>query len=335
MFVKRNRNRVRKLVTVVLLFFTLGQLFAQDSQLSQFYSSPLYLAPSFAGATDGDRIAMNYRNQWPALPKSFVTYVFSYGHYFPRMNSGLGVLVTREQAGTSQLATTNAGLLYSYNIIINSKWSVRPGLSFLYTERSLNFDKLIFGDELISDDTGGSVAVPTLDRKADIDAAASVLAYNEKYWVGLTVDHILQPDRSLTGSESLVPMKFTLFGGAKIPILRRYNKPSGQSLSPAFLYKQQGVNSQLDMGLYWYQMPLALGVWYRGIPVFKNQVSNDAIAFLVGYRLKNFTIGYSYDFTISQLVGNTGGTHELSINILFNQGVTEREKRRQIPCPDI
>jgi hypothetical protein len=60
--------------------------FGQDPQFSQFYSNPLYLAPSFAGATGGSRLCANFRDQWIALPSTFITYSFSYDHYFEPFN---------------------------------------------------------------------------------------------------------------------------------------------------------------------------------------------------------------------------------------------------------
>ncbi|MFC2152310.1 type IX secretion system membrane protein PorP/SprF, partial [Bacteroidota bacterium] len=46
----------------------------QDPQFSQFYSSPLYLGPSLAGAAEQSRLIANYRNQWANLPQAFSTY---------------------------------------------------------------------------------------------------------------------------------------------------------------------------------------------------------------------------------------------------------------------
>lgn len=308
---------------------------AQDSQFSQFYANSLNLAPSFAGSTDGDRIAVNYRNQWPSLTRTFQTYALSYDRYFPHFNSGVGILLYREQAGTSNLATTNIGLAYAYKFQFTSGWQVSPGLSFSYTQRSLVFDDLIFGDELENPDTDGTAEIPILQKKSDIDASFSVLAFNRNYWVGFTWDRMLKPNRSLTGDISEDPFKFTLYGGAKFSIIDQYNWSSGQSLSPAFLFKMQDQYSQLDLGLYWYKTPLIVGLWYRGIPVLKELTSNDALAFLVGFKIDQFQIGYSYDLTISKLVGFTGGSHEISVVFLFNQGVTDREKRRIIPCATI
>ena len=318
-------------VIFLVLLFNLKFGYSQDSQFSQFYASPLYLAPSFAGSTDGDRVAANYRSQWPTISKAFQTYSLSYDHYFPHLKSGVGLLLFREQAGASSFATTNIGLVYAYKFKFRSGWRVSPGLSFFYTQRNLDFDKLKFYDELYSGDATTEYEV--LDKKADIDASFSVLTFNKNFWFGFTWDRILMPNRSLTGRVENDPFKYSVYGGAKFAIFDRYNWASGQSLSPSFLFKMQDQYSQLDIGLYWYQMPLVIGIWYRGIPVFKELTSNDAIAFLVGFKIDQFSIGYSYDLTISKLVGFTGGAHEISINYLFNQGVTKRERRRMIPCP--
>ena len=318
-------------IIINLINFRAG--LAQDSQFSQFYASPLYLAPSFAGSTDGSRFSLNYRNQWPAITKSFQTYSLSYDHYFPHLKSGVGLLLFREQAGTSSLSTTNIGLAYSYKFRFRSGWRISPGLSFFYTQRNVKFGELIFEDELRSDQTTGTGELQILEKKADIDASFSVLAFNKNYWLGFTWDRILKPNRSLTGDIIEDPFKFSVYGGTKFKIFDRYNWASGQSISPSFLFKMQDTYTQLDLGLYWYQMPLVIGIWYRGIPVFKELSSTDALAFLLGFKIDQFSIGYSYDLTISKLVGFTGGTHEISINYLFNQGVTQREKRRIIPCP--
>jgi len=324
---------VKRVILIILLFFSLQIVFGQDSQFSQYYASPLYLAPSFAGSTDGDRFSLTYRNQWPTLPKAFQAFTFSYDHYFPKFKSGLGLLVLRDVAGSGYLSTTNFGIIYSYNIKFKNKWSVRPGLNFMYTQRNIDFDKLVFYDDLITEDTDGSVEVPILDSKSDIDASVSILAYNKDIWFGFTMDHLLMPNRSLSGNVSKDPFKYTIYGGTKFKIFEKYNLLSGQSLSPSFLFKIQDEYSQLDLGLYWYQMPLVIGIWYRGIPLFKELKSNDALAFLIGFKMDQISIGYSYDLTISQLVGFTGGAHEISVNYQFNQGVTARERRKGLPCP--
>jgi len=105
------------------------------------------------------------------------------------------------------------------------------------------------------------------------------------------------------------------------------------SLQLAFLFRKQKSYKQLDMGLYWYNNPFVLGFWYRGIPVIKPFPNQDSFSILAGYKNDQFSIGYSYDFTISKLLGSTGGAHEVSISYSFNTRI-QRSKNHMVPCPE-
>jgi len=319
----------------ILTWILIGKAcFSQDPQFTQFYASPIYLAPSFAGSTKGKRIVSNYRNQWPALQKAFVTYSFTYDHYLHTLNSGIGAIFLREQAGNGNLSTTNIGLVYSYHIKLNHEWRAIPGLKFLYTQNGLQFENLTFGDQLISGHET-SQETPTRDYVQDVDAGASALFYSKNMWVGVTADHLLRPNESLSGQKSLLPMRFNLFGGMKIPINNRYNRQSRENIFPAFHFMKQGKNTQLNLGLYWHYNPFMLGLWYRGIPLVKDIPSNDAFAMLVGYQIDQFTVGYSYDVTVSHLAGLTQGAHEISLIFNFGKYESPREKWIPTPCPGL
>src|SRR6185295_17434324 len=60
----------------------LGDLLAQDPEFTQFYANPLYLNPAFAGTARCPRICLNYRNQWPGISGTYVTYSASYDQHF-------------------------------------------------------------------------------------------------------------------------------------------------------------------------------------------------------------------------------------------------------------
>jgi hypothetical protein len=66
------------LYLILLSFIIVIDSLGQDPTFSQFYANKLYLSPSFAGATEQYRLAMNYRNQWPAVPGVFNTYSISF-----------------------------------------------------------------------------------------------------------------------------------------------------------------------------------------------------------------------------------------------------------------
>ncbi|HBF87251.1 MAG TPA: hypothetical protein DDX39_01315 [Bacteroidales bacterium] len=333
-----NKIYVILFIFIALKIFNVNNVLAQDAQFSQFYAAPLYLAPSFAGATDGSRVALNYRNQWGLIAGGYNTYSFSYDHYFSNVNSGLGLLFLQDQAGHGNLRTTNIGLQYSYNLTINRKWSFRPGIHLMYSQRGVDFYNLKFSDQMVYN-TSTSVEIPSEKQIGYIDFSSSALFFSERNWVGLSVNHMLKPNESLLGAESNVPMRYSIFGGTKFSINNRYGKYDEELITPAFIYKTQSEYDQLDIGLYWSKRPMVIGVWYRGIPGFKkyssDYVNHDAVAILAGYQLKDLKIGYSYDLTISGLSSKTGGSHEISIIYEFLQDKEQQKKRKKVivSCP--
>lgn len=307
---------------------------SQDPQFSQFYANPLYLAPSFAGATEENRLALNHRNQWPALPGVFHTYTFSFDHYFANFNSGVGFLAFHDRAGSGRLNTTNLGLQYSYDFQVTELLHIRPGLSFNYTRIGIRFEDLTFNDQL----SPGGVTTPTIEQPpegpfGDIDAGFSTMAYVERAWLGFSLDHLLRPEQSLYGDKTRIPMKISVFGGYQLIRRGRLLKPIDESLSFAFMYLHQDHFNQLSMGLYWYKNPLVFGFWYRGIPFLHEQIG-DAMILLVGFKNEQFHIGYSYDVTVSNLVSDTGGAHEISLVYEFRLNKKRKKKLHAIPCPE-
>jgi len=319
----------------ILSFIIFRDSFGQDPTFSQFYANPLYLSPSFAGATAQYRIGMNYRNQWPAVPGVFHTYSISFDKAMPDFNSGFGVLATYDVAGEGNLSTTNIGLLYSYDFNINKEWHVRPGVNFKFYYLGLDINKLIFSSQMTASGTTPSITPPPFDNVADVDFATSALVYNDRIWAGFTLDHLLTPKTSFYGDDATVPVKFNMFGGVQILKKTRLRQKMQEVLSVAMNFQRQGKFYQSDLGLYYYKDPLIFGLWYRGIPLVTTQ-AGDAIIGLIGIKTDQVHIGYSYDFTISNLIGSTSGAHEISLIYEFNNlSLGQRMKRvRAIPCPE-
>jgi len=324
---------VRKFFLGIFFLLIFNSLHGQDPQFTQFYANPLYLAPSFAGATQQDRVSMVYRNQWPELPGTFVTFTFAYDHFFESFNSGVGVLLLRDVAGSGNLSMTNAAVQYSYDIKINNWWHVRPGVQFIYTQQGIDYNQLIWNTMLTTTGTSTGTEAPPEETKADIDFGTSALVYSDRYWFGFSVDHLLTPNYGLWYENADWPMKFSVYGGAQIIHKGRLLSPIDESVSLAFYYRHQYIYNQVDLGLYWYKAPLMLGFWYRGIPLVGMDKRGDALAFLVGYKMDQIRVGYSYDFTISNLVSSTGGAHEISVVYEFKT-TRKRLKKRMVPCPE-
>lgn len=321
--------------SVPLIILLANNALGQDPTFSQFYANPLYLAPSFAGATEEYRLGINYRNQWPSIPGVFHTYSIAFDKAMPNFSSGIGILATYDVAGSGDLSTTNIGLLYSYDFNISQDWHIRPGVQFKFYYLGLNIYKLVFNSQITGSGTTPPLTPPPFDKVADVDFSTSALIYNDQIWGGFTLDHLFTPKQSFYGDETKLAMKFNAFGGVRLIGNTRLRKKMIEAFSVAANFQTQGSFYQTDIGLYYYKSPLIFGLWYRGIPFMTSQ-AGDAIIGLVGVKTDNLHIGYSYDFTISNLISSSGGAHEISIIYEFTSFTIggARRKIRAIPCPE-
>jgi type IX secretion system PorP/SprF family membrane protein len=229
--------------------------------------------------------------------------------------------------------------LYSYEVMVSRDKFVRAGLRASYVSRGLDVSSLVFGDELATG-SGGSTSDLINQKVRYLDLAAGVLYYSKKYWVGGAIDHINRPNHSLIpNTETRLPAKYSLHGGYVIPAKKSVKGIPQATVTLAANYKAQQKWDQVDIGAYYTQEPLFFGLWYRGIPLLKayqpGYSNNDAVAFLVGYKTRDFRVGYSYDFTISRLSTNTGGAHEIAIVWEYATEQKRKKKKKQkflVPC---
>jgi type IX secretion system PorP/SprF family membrane protein len=331
---------MRKIFDFILflipLFSINMSLVAQDPQFSQFYSSQLSLAPSFAGIKEGGSIGANYRNQWPKLKSTYITYAISADYYLEKYRSGVGLLVLRDNAGSGLLTTSNIGLNYSYNFDISRKWRLRPGLQAYYYMKNIDYSILRFGDQILRGGNGASIEMDQLlntKPTEHLDFSTSILAYSDQYWFGFTLDHLMYFSKVLSARTDYVPQRYALFGGGKYIIRGRIIKKKEESITFAFNFISQAKIKYLDLGSYYTLGPVAFGLWYRGLPVFSDNPNLGAITMLFGYKLNALQFGYSYDYTTSSLITQTGGANEISINYSLGERSLKKSKHKAIPCP--
>lgn len=329
-------------VLLSLFFLVLLSAHGQDMRFSQFYAAPLYTNPAFTGATVEHRLVLNYRHQWPNIPGAFESFHASYEYNAADINSGFGIMMNREEAGSFGLTTNLVAFSYSYRFQINRNIILQPGLKFGYGFRGIDYNKLVFNDQLES----GSSTTLDVDAFADenisyADISAGLLLYSENYWVSTSLNHVNEPNQALLADGlAELPMKFTFQAGYKFsltgPVVTRR---SAKDVTAAIHYDAQGKFDQLDLGAYYNHAPFTFGFWYRGIPAFKRYdkgySNNDAVVLLVGFSVpnRNLRVGYSYDVTISRLISDSGGAHEISVVYEFASEKSKRKSRRFIvPC---
>ncbi|HSZ26048.1 MAG TPA: type IX secretion system membrane protein PorP/SprF [Cytophagaceae bacterium] len=339
-----------KSVLVIGFFFITFSHYAQDVQLSQYYNTPLYLNPALAGAGLDTRIGTNYRMQWPGLTNPYTSFSAWADHDFYKKRSGLGFVVQRSVQGNTSLRTTTMDAIYSYQINITDRWTVKPALEIGLGMRDFDLSKSIFGDQLTNSGVTGNATTDALAGTSNNvlypDISSGVVAYNRNLWLGVSSYHINRPNEAFSGNQrSLLPIKWNYIGGYKILLQERqiaWGAPIQEtSITPTFLYKTQGTSQQLDLGLYINHNFLMAGLWYRGIPVLKYSAgvpNSESIVLMAGLNHKGLTFCYSYDVVVSQLAGLSGGAHEISLIYQWQTDKTNRKGKkghRPMPCPNV
>jgi type IX secretion system PorP/SprF family membrane protein len=332
------KSKLHKLFILLTAVFALG-LRAQDIQLTQFYSVPLFLNPALTGANACSRTSIIHRTQWPGVNNAYKTYLVSFDHSLNRYPIGLGFIAGVDEAGSGGLRTTILRPSVSYEAKVKKRHLLRFGIQPGIGIKSVDFNKLTFGDQLYR----GGADVKTLETptrsKTYFDFNAGAMYITSNYWAGISLYHLNLPNESLLENYTVtLPVEFSFHAGAKFDLTPNEKVASQKTyISPVVHYRAQRKYDQVDIGFYFTKSVFTGGLWYRGIPGLKaynpGYSNNDAVAVIVGLQTDKIKVGYSYDLTISKLAGISKGAHEITLS--FQMCNPKRRKTRHvlISCP--
>lgn len=304
--------------TLACMLITMSS-FAQDARLTQSYANPLRINPAIMGANTDMKFIVNYRNQWASIDQGYSTYSFTgmYPIFLDKGNSKLdiGLSGMNDKAGAFNTTDMAISIDYSKEIAPNNHLclSIIGG----YVQRSLNTNNLTFDNQYVQGSYNASNAskeVTLIDNVGHPDLGFGFMWFLNpnrteaklNAFLGISGYHLNQPNATLLGTNGRAPMRFNYQGGVKIfgdgkidftPNVR-INMQDGNVEAAAGLYIDYNFSDNAK---------LVFGSWYR---------RNDAVAFLLGFEHKSFTIGYSYDMINTNLnVVSTGvNAHEVTLS---------------------
>jgi type IX secretion system PorP/SprF family membrane protein len=299
---------MKKLLIIFALLVS-STTFGQDPTFTQFYANPLYLNPALAGSYGCSRFASNYRNEWPNLSGNYITYSASWDNYFKNISGGVGILATHDQQGQGTIRTSMLGVIYSWHKNFTRKWRIQVGARAAWYQKSLDWDKLTFGDMI--DPRRGFIYstgdVPRGGSRGFFDASGGAVIYNKSFFAGAAMHHANKPNESMIVGESKLPIRTTVHMGAEIVLGGKSKYSNKTSIMPNVIYQYQNGFQELNIGTYFKYSVFTLGVWYR---------NRDAFIITAGVNSGRFKLGYSYDVTVSKLNNVvSGGSHEISLGI--------------------
>jgi type IX secretion system PorP/SprF family membrane protein len=318
---------MRKYLLLVFCVVLAGTVNAQDPHFSQFFASPLTLNPAFTGKFDGTwRLAANHRDQWPSIPKAYVTTSASFD--FPILKSkipesdifGIGLSGVSDASANSQLKLNYGSLSLSYHKALDEDGynTIGAGFQGTYSSMILDVTKLNFEDMLTQNGFTGTTSdvLTNGNNQSYFDVNAGLLFSGStngenNYYVGASMYHINRPTVSFKDKNWYMSGRVTLHAGGTFflsdvvslstsVIHQIQNKASETTLGGAL-----GLNANSDN-----ENPtnVYLGTWMR---------INDALIPYIGLEFGGLRIGATYDINISSLKAATANRGGSEISIIY------------------
>jgi len=338
-------SMIKKLTLILLILAAISQVFAQDPHFSQFFASPLTLNPAFTGKFDGQwRLAANHRDQWPSIPKAYVTTSASID--FPILKKsvpegdvfGVGISGLSDASSNNTLKLNYGSVSLSYHKALdeNGYNTIGAGFQGTYASMALDLSKLTFEDELQQNGFAQGTSQeyigtnPLTGRNRNYFEMNAGLLFSgssngeNNYYLGASVYHINKPKVSFKDKNWYLTGRVTVHGGGSFPISdvvgvnvsvihQVQNKASETVLGAALSLNANGDNAN-PTNVY-------IGSWMR---------INDAIIPYIGLEFGGLRIGASYDVNVSELKAATANRGGSEISLIY---VKRPKESSGIPCP--
>jgi type IX secretion system PorP/SprF family membrane protein len=286
---------------VIFLAWTAAASAQQIQQFTQFQFAGISFNPAFAGSDQYFNALAIHRTQWTGINDAPRTYLM--GLHAPSKSGkmGFGGNIYTDVAGPTRRVGAQGA--YAYHIQVTEGTKLSLGLSFGLTQFVLD------GSQITLREGGDRALTGAMMSELKPDANFGVLWYSDKFRLGLSANQILNNELDLFpgDGESRMAVHYFLTGAYTFDIGADFQ------LEPAVLVKYvDPINPQTDVSLRAiYKKKLWLGGSYR---------AGDAAAAYAGYQILDYlSLGYSMDFSTSDIKNYADGTHEIFVGIRFGK----------------
>jgi len=319
----------------MLLCFFSGK--GQDIGFSQFIYNPIYLNPAACGIERGLRASINYHREMVFSSSKFETIGVSFDQSLHDLNikglGGTGFFLMKTQEGDGRLNTIALGIPLTARVELNPYWVMQLSIAPVIYEKFIDWGRLVFGDQI---DPYYGVSIPTAQTditnasnnihffdfhvgmwaRYETDPTNQANADNDVFDVGISAQHIPEPNQSFFMQSSKLPTRYVF--------MARYSKNLSNSqflsskLQPFIMFERQSSMQDWAIGANYIYNGLNVGAYIRKQ---QNSLMKVTEVILMGgiefpFREDLFSsmrINYSCAVILKQTYVNPNLTPELSL----------------------
>lgn len=291
---------MKNLIYISILIFSFTAKGQQLVQPSQYMLNKFIYNPAAAGSGENNPIGLYVRQQWAGYKSAPSTQLLSM-HAKLGESIGLGANIFSDKNGAFKSSGFSGA--FSYILTLKEELHLSFGLSASVVQNSLN------GSDFVIIDAGDDALNGASVQAIMPDAGFGTLLYGKQFYLGFSALQLLKSSYSFGTSlvgENKQSRHYYINGGYKLLL------GPGLKFEPSFLIKaSEIVPMQMDFtGRLHYRENIWAGVSYRNL---------DAFVAMVGMQRDRFMIGYSHDFTSSNLKNYSSGTNELYLQYGFKR----------------
>ncbi len=294
---------MKKLIYSILASVIVTGASAQQLTFESQYMLNQYLInPAAAGSVEELPIGLSFRQQWAGFNDAPRTQSLNGQYKLDNKRVGLGAIFTNDITGP--LRRTQAQLTYAYHLPLENNTNLSFGLSTVFSHFTLDQSEFVMtdqNDQLINGSRQSTFAP---------DANFGVYYYSDKFYAGIAIPQLFQNKLKIGNmliEDNRLKRHYFLSGGY------RFELSDDLMLEPSALIKATPaapVQFELSSRIH-YQDFIWGGLSYR---------NSESLVALMGMKKGDFLIGYSYDFTLSNIRHYSAGTHELYLQYTLNLG---------------
>ena len=296
---------MKKVIYFVLFFLSVLKVNSQQNpHYTQYMTNMSAINPAYVTeAPSVINLGSLYRYQWAGIkgaPKTLT--FFAHTPLTEKIETGFSLI--SDDIGDGAKKETNFFADFAYRLQLNKNHRLSFGIKAGFTSISTNFN----GFRLNSGNASTDAAFAENINESVPNIGTGAYLFGNNYYLGLSVPNLLSAEhiKSRPTVNSFGPQEIhTFFTGGYV-----FNINDAFKLKPAFMsIFVKGSPASIDLTAnVLYQEKFELGLAYR---------MDDSVSLLMNVNVTpSMRIGYSYDYTTSNLGQFNSGSHE--IVILYN-----------------
>lgn len=291
----------------VLCVLTYSDMNAQyDPMFSQYMNNEMFINPAYAGSRDYISTFALYRNQWVGIEGAPITQTFTIHAPLKSKKIGLGLSLMNEEIGVTKKFSVLG--TYAYRLPVSEDGTLSFGLQGGFTSLQENLSELSPADGVNIDPLFLSDTPTKLAPKAGFG-----LYYTKPdYYIGWSIPRLIESyidpinNYDVNSKVNFKNWHNYITVGYIFPV------SDNVKLKPTIMTKAvYGAPVEWDFNINALINELIwIGASYR---------TGDAIALISTLHVTpQFRVGYSYDYTLTEIGDHTSGSHEISLGYDFN-----------------